>query len=158
MAGDILLVHVQDGSGTFLRSAFDKMRGRSYEQASAFRWILNVYVPFYPELRTRHSGEDSKRIPFPRQGEIEEVYYSFKERIGRFFQGWTEMGQVATAWHAPAKWTEPIEFRWIYEHILIATNDHSWPEKLLMAEAECDEAFLVLTAYYNDMAQLLMRL
>jgi hypothetical protein len=138
MSGNLLLVHVHD-----IRDATPQKK-----IGSDFHWILNLYVPCYPELRVQ-TDDGYTIIPCPKQEALREIYYGFKDRIGRMFYGWTEMGKVASPWYPPVRRSDPIELRWIYEQILIATGEASWKEKLLLAEAECEEAFSVLNTYYE---------
>jgi hypothetical protein len=166
MVGNLLIVHEQDTTPPILGLVkLDQYVGKFREMTASalpdkrvepFRRVLNVYVPCYPELRTIEEKklESIVTVPFPRRQVFEEIFYGFVERVGELFPGWTELGRVATPWQ-PTKYSgEPMEFRWIYDHLLIAVNDESWRDKLLVAEAECEEAFLAVVTYYSDVTPL----
>lgn len=168
MIGSLIIVHAQDVTSsvpTFLKLDHYKSRVRQLEalkgwlpeeRIKIFPLVLNVYLPSYPELRMLDPMQLKPVLPisFPRRQAFEEIFYGFVERVGELFQGWTELGQVATPWQPTKYGGESMEFRWIYDHLLIATDDDSWQEKLKLAEAECDEAFLAVVTYYSDLIPL----
>src|SRR4051794_4124220 len=97
MIGDLLIVHVHDT---------DPQKSDSTE----LRWVLNVYVPLYFELR-KITTNRSVRIDNSGRYELETIFAGLASRIGNLFDGWTEVGDVATTW-TTAVWSEEIEHRW----------------------------------------------
>jgi hypothetical protein len=168
MIGSLIIVHVQNVTpaiaGLF-KLGHHKQRLRQVEalkgwlpeeRVKKFPLVLNVYLPSYPELRMLDPSKLKPvlPVPFPRRQAFEEIFYGFVERVGELFDGWTELGQVATPWQLTKDGGESMEFRWIYDHLLIATDDECWQDKLHVAEAECEEAFLAVVTYYSDLIPL----
>lgn len=174
MIGDLLLVHVldthnpesiqpvtQDGNGlvsidtgsqpTTIGSETNVSPKRS---EPIMRWVLNIYVPLYFELRTIKNGVPS-RVPNSRSDELQTIFQGLIDRIGKIFDGWTEMGRAVTIWR-PIVWSgmEDMQFRWIYQHMLIATHHESWHERLQIAETECEESLLATVLHSIDFPSL----
>jgi hypothetical protein len=143
MIGDLLIVHVRDTQPSAPRLPIG-------DEIRSLRWVLNVYVPLYFELRK--IGDGGRPIEAnPRRDELQSIFQGLVDKIGRMFNGWTEIGLVATTW-SPAVWNaaKGMELRWIYQHMLIATLETSWKERLQIAEAECEESLLAAVMYSMD--------
>jgi hypothetical protein len=169
MIGNLLIVHEQNTElPPILRMVniyehVDKLARLSRrtktpmpKKIEPFSRVLNVYVPRYPEFRIVQKDrlEGIVSVPFPRLQEFQEISYGLVERIGQLFEGWTEIAKVATPWQSTKHGGESMEFRWIYDHIMIAVNDENWQDRLLVAEAECEEAFLAVASYYSEITPL----
>jgi len=170
MIGDLLLVHVHDtqipefnqvaaaeGSGVASIDANLQPATRRIQLAVSqtrskpiMRWVLNIYVPLYFEIRTIKHGVPS-RLPNPRRDELQTIFQGLLDRIGKIFDGWTEIGRAVTTWR-PIVWSgkENTQFRWIYQHMLIATPHDSWREWLQIAETECEESLLATVMHSID--------